>query len=102
LIKEIQKQHLQRHYSKPKLKHLRQIAIDEISVGKGHRYVTLVLEPDRGAVVHVGEGNGGEALQPFWRRSRSPGAIKTMKRQAYGFREQEFLKFKIYAIHEAK
>ncbi|HEY5312176.1 MAG TPA: transposase, partial [Pirellulales bacterium] len=28
--------------------------------------------------------------------------IKTMKRQAYGFRDQEFLKLKIYAIHEAK
>ena len=28
--------------------------------------------------------------------------IKTMKRQAYGFRDQEFLKLKIYAIHEAR
>jgi transposase len=28
--------------------------------------------------------------------------IKTMKRQAYGFRDQEFLRLKILAIHEAK
>ena len=28
--------------------------------------------------------------------------IKTMKRQAYGFRDAEFLKLKIYAIHESK
>lgn len=28
--------------------------------------------------------------------------IKTMKRQAYGFRDSEFLKLKIYAIHESK
>jgi transposase len=28
--------------------------------------------------------------------------IKTMKRQAYGYRDPEFLKLKIYAIHEAK
>ena len=28
--------------------------------------------------------------------------IKTMKRQAYGFRDPEFLKLKIYAIHESK
>jgi len=28
--------------------------------------------------------------------------IKTMKRQAYGFREREFFKLKIMAIHEAK
>jgi transposase len=28
--------------------------------------------------------------------------IKTMQRQAYGFRDQEFFKLKIYAIHESK
>jgi transposase len=28
--------------------------------------------------------------------------IKTMQRQAYGFRDQEFFKLKIYAAHEAK
>ena len=28
--------------------------------------------------------------------------IKTMKRQAYGFRDPEFLKLKIYAIHQTK
>jgi transposase len=28
--------------------------------------------------------------------------IKTMKRQAYGFRDQEFFKLKILAIHEVK
>ncbi|MBV8609196.1 MAG: transposase, partial [Singulisphaera sp.] len=28
--------------------------------------------------------------------------IKTMKRQAYGFRDKEFFKLKILAIHESK
>ena len=28
--------------------------------------------------------------------------IKTMKRQAYGFRDQEFFKLKILAIHESR
>lgn len=28
--------------------------------------------------------------------------IKTMKRQAYGFRDQEFLRLKILGIHETK
>jgi transposase len=28
--------------------------------------------------------------------------IKTMKLQAYGFRDQEFLKLKILALHESK
>jgi transposase len=28
--------------------------------------------------------------------------IKTMQRQAYGFRDKEFFKNKIYALHESK
>jgi hypothetical protein len=28
--------------------------------------------------------------------------VKTMKRQAYGFRDHEFFKLKILGIHEAK
>jgi transposase len=74
VIKEIQKQALQRRFGKPKLKHLRRIAIDEISIGKGHRYVTLVLDLDSGAVVYVGPGKGTEALTAFWKRLRSSGA----------------------------
>jgi transposase len=74
VIKDIVKQDLRQRFSKPKLKHLREIAIDEISVGKGHRYVTLVLDLDSGAVVHVGDGKGGDALQAFWKRLRSSGA----------------------------
>lgn len=71
VVKDIQKRHLERWYGKPKLKGLRQIAIDEISVGKGHRYVTVVLDLESGAIMHVGEGKGGDALLPFWRRLRA-------------------------------
>ena len=74
VIKEIQKRHLKRRFGKPRLKHLKQIAIDEISTGKGHRYVTIVMDLASGAVVHVGEGKGGDALKPFWKRLRGSGA----------------------------
>ncbi len=74
VIKKIQKTHLKKRYSKPKLKHLRQIAVDEISIGKGHRYLTVVLDLGSGAVVFVGEGRGANALDPFWRRLRPSGA----------------------------
>lgn len=74
VIKEIQKSDLQRRFGRPKLKHLRQIAIDEISIGKGHRYLTIVMDLDSGAVVHVGQGKGGDALTDFWKRLRSSGA----------------------------
>jgi len=74
VIKEIQKANLQRRFGRPKLKHLRQIAIDEISTAKGHRYLTIVLDLETGAVVHVGRGKGGEALADFWTRLRRSGA----------------------------
>ena len=70
LIKEIQKRDLSRRYAKPKLKHLRCIAIDEIAVAKGHRYLTVVMNLESGAVVFVGDGKGADALKPFWKRLR--------------------------------
>jgi transposase len=70
LIKGIQKRDLARRYAKPKLKDLRRIAIDEIAVGKGHRYLTIILDLKSGAVVFVGDGKGGDALKPFWKRLR--------------------------------
>jgi transposase len=74
LVKDIQKRDLGRRFARPKLKHLRQIAIDEISIGKGHRYLTIVLDLESGVVVFVGDGKGGDALTPFWRRLRRSGA----------------------------
>jgi transposase len=70
IIKDMQKRDLTRRYAKPKLKHVRQIAIDEISIAKGHRYVTVVLDLQSGAVVFVGDGKGADALKPFWKRLR--------------------------------
>ena len=74
VIKEIQKSDLKRRFDRPKLKHLRQIAIDEISVAKGHVYVTIVMDLESGVVVHVGRGKGGDALKDFWIRLRHSGA----------------------------
>jgi transposase len=70
VVKEIVKQDLQQRFARPKLKQLRQIAIDELCVGSGHRYLTIVLDLESGAVVHVGQGKGGAALKAFWRRLR--------------------------------
>src|ERR1700737_4567377 len=46
VIKEIQKRDLSRRFAKPKLKHLRRLAIDEIAVAQGHRYLTGVMDLD--------------------------------------------------------
>lgn len=73
-IKDIQKRDLQHRFKRPRLGKLKQIAIDEIAVGRGHRYLTVVLNLQSGAVVFVGDGKGADALLPFWRRLRASGA----------------------------
>ena len=55
-------------FGQPKLKKLKRLAIDEISIGHGHRYLTVVLDLDTGAVVFIGQGKGADALIPFWKR----------------------------------
>ncbi len=70
VIKEIQKRDLTRRFSRPCLKNVKRIAIDEISVLKGHRYLTVVLDMETGAVIFVGDGKGGDALDPFWKKLR--------------------------------
>jgi len=70
-IKDLQKRDLYRRFRKPRLRKLKQIAIDEIALGAGHRYLTVVLNLETGAVVFVGEGKGADALAPFWKRLRA-------------------------------
>jgi len=65
MVRDIEKLHLKKHYAKPKLKWLSRIAIDEISVGSGYRYLTIVLDLDSGVVVFVGNGKKAESLKPF-------------------------------------
>jgi transposase len=74
LVKAILKAELQRRFSRPRLGDLRRIAIDEISIGGGQRYLTVVLDLDTGAVVFVGQGKGSDALDPFWQKARRAGA----------------------------
>jgi transposase len=68
VIKEMQKRDLTRRFSKPCLKDLPRIAIDEISIRKGHRYLTVVLDMISGAIIFVGDGKGADALDPFWKK----------------------------------
>lgn len=69
-IKGIQAKNLQRKFGKPDLRKLKQIAIDEIAIGKGHHYLTVVLNLLTGAVVFVGDGKGADSLKIFFKRLR--------------------------------
>lgn len=65
MIRGIDKTYLNRRFGKPKLRNLKYLAIDEFSVQKGHKYLTVVMDLISGAVVHVGEGKGEKSLKPF-------------------------------------
>jgi transposase len=87
VVKDLWKQDLRRRFRRPPLKDLRRVAIDEISIGKGHRYLTVVLDLVSGAVVFIGKGKGADALDPFWKRLRRSGgeieAVAIDMSQAY-------------------
>lgn len=71
MVRDIEKRWLGKHFAKPRLRDLRHIAIDEISTKKGHKYLTIVMDLESGAVVFVGDGKGADALSPFWKRLKA-------------------------------
>ncbi len=87
LVKALVKEDLERRFARPRLKDLRLLAIDEISIGRGHRYLTVVLDLETAVVVFVGKGKGTKALDPFWKRLRGSGtriqAVAIDMSQAY-------------------
>jgi transposase len=45
---------------------VRQLAMDEFAIQKGHRYATVVIEPHRKRVLWVGRGRKREDIRPFF------------------------------------
>jgi len=77
-VKDIFKRYLGHRFKRPRLDHLKRIAIDEISIGKGHRYLTVVLDLHSGAVVFAGNGKAA-ADQGV---ERNPMAVVEKSRQS--------------------
>lgn len=72
-VKEMVKDYLQRHYSKPDISGVRVIGIDEFAVKKGHVYKTIVVDLETGRIVYIGEGKGADALDGFWKMVEKAG-----------------------------
>jgi len=70
LVKEIIKAHLTKRARRRSWRKVRCIAIDEIAVRKGHRYMTVVLDLDTGAVLYSAPGKDKKALEGFFARLR--------------------------------
>ena len=65
-VKNIDKAFLEKEYGTPDYSGLSIIAVDEFSVRKGRRYMTVVLNYETGAVVWMGEENKKETLLKFY------------------------------------
>lgn len=73
LVRNIQERYLRQQVKKRKLGKLRYLAIDELAIGKGQTYVSVVLDLETGAVVYVGDGKSADSVRPFLRRLRRAG-----------------------------
>jgi transposase len=65
-VKDADKLFLEARYGKPDLAGLRILAVDEISIRKGHRYLTVVLNYETGRVVYVGKDRKAKTLMRFF------------------------------------
>lgn len=67
-VKAIDKHYLEARYGQPDLNGLRILAVDEISVRKGHSYLTVVLDYQTGRVVYVGRHRKAKTLNRFFKQ----------------------------------
>lgn len=65
-VKAIDKAWLERTLGPVDLSGVRQLAMDEFAIQKGHRYATVVIEPHRKRVLWVGRGRKREDIRPFF------------------------------------
>lgn len=65
-VKTIDRRRLEREVGTPCYDGLRRLAIDEISVHKGHRYMTIVLDLETGRVVWMGQNRTQATLRRFF------------------------------------
>lgn len=62
---------LQRTLPSPNLDDIHAILIDETSIGKGHNYLTVVLNAETGEVLHLAEGKRKTSLEGFFNKLSS-------------------------------
>ncbi len=70
-VKDIDKQYLEVHYGQPDLNGLRILAVDEISIRKGHSYLSVVLNYETGHVVYVGKERKARTLNRFFNQLKA-------------------------------
>jgi len=65
-VKAIDKKFLEQRYGQPDLNGLQILAVDEIAVRRGHRYLTVVIDYLSGRVLFVGKDRKAQTLMDFF------------------------------------
>lgn len=65
-VKNIDKKYLEAKYKNIDYGDLKRIAMDEIANHKGHDYLSIVMDLDKGRVIWVGEGRKEEDIDKFF------------------------------------
>ena len=77
LVKEIHKQKLKVTYRNQSFKDLVHLGIDEFSIRKGHKYMTIFMNLQTGRILHAIEGRAADSVAPF---------MKVLRRKAKNLR----------------
>jgi transposase len=90
-VKAIDKAWLGRTLGPIDLAGVRQLAMDEFAIQKGHRYATVIIEPQTKRVLWVGRGRSRQEFRPFFERLGEAGcaAIEAVAMDMSSAFEQE-------------
>ncbi len=72
-VKAIDKAYLHQTLGPVDLSNVEVIAMDEFAIQKGHRYATVIIEPETKRVLWIGRGNGRKDIRPFFEQLGSQG-----------------------------
>jgi transposase len=78
MVKEIHKEYLAKKWGKRKLSKVRYVAIDEFAVQKGHKYMTVVMDLETGAILHVREGKSADSVKAFLQKLKRVARIEAI------------------------
>jgi len=103
-VKEILKYDLLERSEKIDWRKLRYIGIDEISIRKGHNYLTVVMNLETGRVLFTAEGKKAEGLAPFFkkiRRSRSKlQAVAMDMSNSYRLAVEKYYRYPVSIVYD--
>lgn len=95
LIKDIHKTKLQSLYRKMPISKIKYLGIDEFSLHKGHKYMTIFIDLQEGRILHAVEGRTKYDIQPFLkvlaRKAIKLKAVATDMSRSYSSAVAEYL-----------